>query len=438
MRITVLGLGYVGAVTAACLADLGHEVTGVDVNPTKVEDISRGESPVAERGLRDLIRKGLESGRLRATTNGVEAVRESDVSIICVGTPSDRRGGQNLEYVGNVAKQIGIALGKSDHYHVVVVRSTVFPGTTERLVIPALEVFSGKEAGPDFGVCMNPEFLREGSAIDDFYAPARTVIGQLDTRSGDVLAELYKPIDAPIVRTEIRVAEMIKYTDNAFHALKVSFANEIGRLCQALGIDSHEVMDIFAMDRKLNLSPYYLKPGYAFGGSCLPKDVRALITEGRRRDVPLPLLEAVLESNEKQMQIGLERVMATGKRKVGILGMSFKPGTDDLRESPVARLVRELIGHGYDVRIYDPNIRPDRLIGSNREYIERMVPHFRPLLASSPEEVLEHSEVLVVGHKDPEFEGILSRLRPEQEVVDLVRLVKDVKSLNGRYHGIAW
>ena len=438
MRIAVLGLGYVGAVTAACLADLGHEVTGVDVNPTKVEDILRGESPVAEKGLRDLIRKGLDSGRLTATTSGEEAVRGSEISIICVGTPSDRRGGQNLEYVGSVAREIGVALGKMDHDHVVVVRSTVFPGTTERLVIPALEVFSGKEAGVDFGVCMNPEFLREGTAIEDFYSPARTVIGQLDKRSGDILEELYRAIEAPIVRTEIRVAEMIKYTDNAFHALKVSFANEIGRLCQALGIDSHEVMDIFAMDRKLNLSPYYLKPGYAFGGSCLPKDVRALITEGRRRDVPLPLLEAVLETNEKQMQLGLERVMATGKRRIGILGMSFKPGTDDLRESPVARLVRELIGHGYDVRIYDPNIRPDRLIGSNREYIEKTVPHFRPLLASSLDEVLEHSEVLVVGHKDPEFEDVLQRLRPGQEVVDLVRVVKDTKQLNGKYHGIAW
>jgi len=436
MRISVFGLGYVGSVTAGCLARMGHEVIGVDVKPEKVEAINRGESPVVEPGLAELIAEGKRSGRLSATRDVRMAVETTELSFICVGTPSDPSGGQDLRYVARVARDIGAALGHKRGYHVVVVRSTVLPGTVQGLVLPALEVFSGKIAGKDFGLCMNPEFLREGSAVEDFFEPSRTVIGELDQASGDALTAVYRGIQAPIVRTDIRTAEMVKYADNAFHALKVVFANEIGRLCRAFDIDSTRVMDIFTLDRKLNLSPYYLRPGFAFGGSCLPKDVRALVTAARHRDVSLPVLEAVLRSNEEQARLGLQMVLATGKRRVGIVGMSFKPGTDDLRESPMVYLVEQLLGKGYQVAIYDPSIRPDRLIGSNREFVERAIPHLEPLLRSNLDEVLEESEVIVLAHRGMAVDP--GRLRPDQEVIDLVRALEEPVPLDGRYHGIAW
>ncbi|MCJ7646138.1 nucleotide sugar dehydrogenase, partial [bacterium] len=288
MRISVFGLGYVGCVSAACLARDGHKVMGVDINQNKVDIINSGRSPVVEKDIDEIIKEVVKSQKLIATTDVKEAVGNSEISMICVGTPSNDNGSLDLKYVKRVCVEIGTGLREKDEYHVVVVRSTMLPSSVEEELIPILEKTSGKKAGVDFGVCMNPEFMREGSSVYDFYHPPMTVIGELDKRSGGIVEEIYANIDAPVVRTAIRVAEMIKYVSNAFHGLKVCFANEIGNICKKLGIDSHEVMEIFCMDKKLSLSPYYLKPGFAFGGSCLPKDLRALLYRGRREDLRLP------------------------------------------------------------------------------------------------------------------------------------------------------
>jgi len=438
MRIAIFGLGYVGSVSSACFAQEGHQVIGVDINPVKVEMINAGRSPIIEAHLDRMIREGAESGRLRATTDPFEAVRASDLSLICVGTPSRENGSLDLRFVENVSRQIGEALADHPDYHVVAVRSTVLPGTIEGHVIPLLESSSGRRVGEGFGVCANPEFLREGSAVYDFYNPPFTLIGQWDERSGQRLAALYESLQAPIVHTNIRVAELVKYVSNAFHALKISFANEIGNLAKALGVDSHEVMRIFTMDTKLNISPAYLKPGYAYGGSCLPKDLRALLYKARQEDLHLPVLEALPRSNELQARRGVEMVIRTGKKRVGILGLSFKAGTDDLRESPMVYLVETLLGKGYDIRIYDENVSLARLIGANKQYIETVIPHISSLMTSSLEEVLEHAEVLVIGNKAPVFREVLNGRRDGQIIVDLVRIQESLEGLGEGYQGICW
>jgi GDP-mannose 6-dehydrogenase len=434
--IALFGLGYVGSVTGACFASRGHRVIGVDLDRVKVDAINEGRSPVIESGLDDLVRKGVGAGLFHATTDAAAAVRSAEMSLVCVGTPSRENGGLDTSHVEQVTREIGAALAGRTDYHVVVFRSTMLPGTVEGRLIPILAQTSGRVPGRDLGVAVNPEFLREGTSVRDFHEPPRTVIGEIDARAGDLLLPLYEGIEAPVVRTSLRTAEMVKYADNCFHALKVAFGNEIGNICKREGIDSHELFDIFCLDRKLNLSPVYLKPGYAFGGSCLPKDLRAIIHHARARDLGTPLLEAILASNEGQKSVGLQMVMRTRKKRIGILGLSFKPGTDDLRESPAVELTERLIGKGLDVAIYDRNVSLARLVGANRAYIEREIPHIAGLMRSSLEEVRSHAEVFVITTNDPEFGAFLPTLRPDQIVIDLVRL--RAARTPAAYQGIGW
>lgn len=442
MRVSIFGLGYVGSVSAACFASLGHQVIGVDIDRFKVETINGGGSPIKEeKGLEELIAQGVQSGQLRATTDEREAIANTDVSLICVGTPSSDNGSLNLNHVRRVCEGIGRALKEKTAYHVVAFRSTMLPGSCQKELIPILEASTGKKAGTDYGVAVNPEFMREGAAVADFHSPSRTVIGELDRRSGDLLAELYSEVKAPIVRLDLKTAEMVKYVDNCFHALKVTFSNEIGNLCKAEGIDSHRIMEIFSMDTKLNLSAAYLKPGAAFGGSCLPKDLRALLHRARERDLETPLLRGILASNEYQKRLAFELVRKTGKKKVGLLGLSFKSGTDDLRESPMVELAETLIGKGYEVAIYDRGVSISALYGSNKTYIEREIPHISRLMSDTLDEVLKKSEVLVISNRDPQYTGILPNLSEGQILIDLVRLSKELPQtdiLNSKYTGICW
>ncbi len=437
MKISVFGLGYVGAVSAGCLARDGHEVIGVDPTPTKVELINQGKTPVVEPQVEEMINAAVKQGRLSATDEVKEAIEGSDLSFICVGTPSQLNGNLDLTYVRRVCEQIGRALWNKAGFHVVVARSTMLPGSMRDVVIPALEVNSGKTAGEEFGVCISPEFLREGSAVHDFDHPPKTVIGEMDQRSGDILAQLYETVEAPLIRTDLKTAEMVKYTDNAWHALKVSFANEIGNVCKELGIDGHRVMEIFCNDTKLNLSPYYLKPGLAFGGSCLPKDLRALTYKARSLDLDLPVLNAILLSNERQVERGIRLILDKGNKKVGVLGFSFKAGTDDLRESPVIEVIERLIGKGYDLRLYDRNVKLASLVGANRDYILNRIPHISKLMVDNVDDVLSFADTVVIGNGAEEFQAVLTKLRPGQVVVDFVRII-DIRSESGRYYGICW
>src|SRR6266480_5506115 len=430
MRISVFGLGYVGSVTAGCLAGTGHTVVGVEPNLTKVGMLSRGQSPIVEAGLEEILKKFFSRGQITATSDWTAAIAQTELAIVCVGTPSLESGNIDLSHVCRVAEHIGSALRSKKDYFRVVVRSTVLPGTMEEVVIPALERASGRQAGRDFGVCMNPEFLREGTAVQDFYQPPKTVIGELDTRSGEALAELYAKLPAPLKRVPLRVAEMVKYTDNSFHAVKVVFANEIGNICKELKIDSHRVMEIFCLDTKLNLSPSYLKPGFAFGGSCLPKDLRALLYKAKTLDVSLPILAAILPSNEQQIERAMRTVIEKGSKKVGILGFSFKAGTDDLRESPVVELTERLIGKGYDLRVYDANVTLAAIHGANRDYILNHIPHISRLMTRSIDEVLDHADTIVIGNAAPEFRDVPGRLTDGQIVVDFVRIT-DSRSVSG-------
>ncbi len=437
MRISICGMGYVGVVSAACLAKEGHTVIGADPNTTKVDIVNKGMSPIVEKETPELIRDAVAGGTLRATVNVEEAVQASELTLICVGTPSQADGSFDLRYVRRVCEEIGRTLRDKKEFHVVVCRSTVLPGTMRQVVIPLLEEHSGKKAGKDFGVCNNPEFLREGTAVHDFYNPPKIVIGETDPTSGSRVASLYAMLDVPLFRTQIEVGEMVKYVDNIWHALKVSFANEIGGVCRALKIDSHAVMDIFCRDTKLNLSPYYMKPGFAFGGSCLPKDVRAMTYKGRTLDLDLPILNAILDSNEMQVETGLRMITELGKKKIGILGFSFKAGTDDLRESPLVTVIERLLGKGYDLRVYDRNVNMARLIGANREYLLNHIPHISKLMVESIDEVLDHAEVIVIGNKAEEFNGVVERVKGGQVVVDLVRITPWTTQ-EGKYYGICW
>jgi len=437
VQISVLGLGYVGTVVAGCLARAGHEVIGIDAEPRKVELVNSGKSPIIEKELDQVIAQQVEAGRLSATTEVTVAIQQSDVILVCVGTPSRSNGDIELRHVRRVCEQIGAALRVHPGAPVVVVRSTLLPGTMRELVIPTLEASSGRHAGTDFGVCVNPEFLREGTAVHDYLNPPKTVIGELTRASGDVLASLYAGIPAPLIRTDIETAEMVKYADNAWHALKVGFANEIGNLCKALQMDSHRVMEIFCQDTKLNLSSCYLRPGFAFGGSCLPKDLRALLHKAKSLDVSLPILAAVLPSNELQIERALQTVIDHGNRKVGILGFSFKAGSDDLRNSPVVELTERLLGKGFELRIYDGAVRLASIHGANRDYILHRIPHISGLMVSSIDEVLEHADTIVIGNAAPEFRDIPRRLGLRQTLIDLVR-VSESRSASGVYEGICW
>jgi GDP-mannose 6-dehydrogenase len=437
MKISVLGLGYVGAVSAACLARDGHEVIGVDPERTKVELINAGRTPIIEKDIGPIIAEHVASGKLRATVELSHAVRHTDLSLVCVGTPSQPNGGIDLKYVRRVCEQIGRTLATHQGAPVIVMRSTMLPGTMRDVVIPTLEKFSGKRAGEEFGVCINPEFLREGTAVHDYDHPPKTVIGELSRASGDLLASVYAAMPGPLIRTDIETAEMVKYADNAWHALKVGFANEIGNLCKGVGVDAHRVMDIFCQDRKLNLSPYYLRPGFAFGGSCLPKDVRALLYKAKTLDLSLPILSAILPSNALQVERGLQAVIEKGGRKIGILGFSFKAGTDDLRESPMVELAERLIGKGYELRVYDRNVSLAAVHGANRDYILNKIPHISRLMVPTIEELLAHSQTIVIGNASPEFADVPRRIGEHQTVIDFVR-VSDSRTVAGVYEGICW
>jgi len=438
VRISVYGLGYVGCVSAACLAHDGHQVLGLDINPQKVELVRSGHAPVIEPSLDHLIEEVVRSGRLQTTSDNHGAVRDSDVSMICVGTPSNKNGSLDVQYVENVCRQIGAGLSEKQDYHVVVVRSTVLPGTTEDRLIPILERKSGKRAGSDFGVCMNPEFLREGSSIEDFRDPALLVIGELDQRSGEMVEQIYAGVKASVTHTTISTAEMVKYASNAFHALKIVFANETGILCKAHGIDGRDVMEILCQDYRLNISTAYLKPGFAFGGSCLPKDLRALLHRAKRRDIDLPTLSSMPLSNEHHLQRGMDLIEQTGLKKIGIVGLSFKPGTDDMRESPIVSLIEKLIGKGYSVSVCDEKVDLGRLVGTSKAYLEREVPHIASLLCSSLEELLEWAEVVVVAHGGAASRRALPLLREDQVLIDLVGIERDHGEPRGPYDGICW
>lgn len=437
MRVSVFGLGYVGAVSSACFARAGHEVVGVDVDQRKLDLIREGQAPIVEKDLEIYLKEGVQSGRLRVTSSVAEAVQQTDISLICVGTPSRENGDLRTDYLERVAAEIGEAIGSKDGYHIVVVRSTVLPGTAERVVLPILEKSSGKQVGQGFGLCVNPEFLREGTAIADFDAPPFTIVGSLHAKDAEEVAQLYSGVHAPTFLTSIRVAEMIKYSCNAFHAVKITFANEIGMLCKAEGIDSHEVMRIVCEDTKLNISPKYMLPGYAFGGSCLPKDLRALTYRAHSHDLWLPMLDEVLSSNDYQIDRVVKYVQRLRLRNIGLFGLSFKPGTDDLRESPLVELAERLIGKGYHLKIYDPNVSYAALYGSNKAYIEQEIPHIAEILTQDPVEVMKHAQIAIFGHADKELGRILESATPEHTIIDLAR-VTTPDQVRGEYVGLYW
>ncbi len=438
MRISIFGLGYVGAVSLGCLARDGHRVVGVDIDPTKLDLIRRGQSPVIEAGMQDLIAGAVGSGRVEVTLDPMAAVHASDISFLCVGTPPRANGSQDLGAMERLCSELGRALRQKDEYHVFVVRSTVMPGTVEGMVRGAIEEHSGKRLGTDFGLCFQPEFMREGSSIRDYDRPPMTVVGGDCERSVVAVRKVFGHLPCPFHTTTIRVAETLKYFCNIFHALKITFANEVGRICQALEVDPHQVMDLVCKDTQLNISPAYLKPGFAFGGSCLPKDLKALTYVARQRDVDLPMLQAVMASNRAHIDHAVETVLATGERRVGMIGLAFKTGTDDLRESPLVTMAERFLGKGLDLRIHDPEVSLSRLVGANRRYIEEVIPHIGSLMVGTPDELIRDSKVVVVGLKTPELTAALRKnLRDDQIVLDLVHL-PDRDQLRGRYLGVCW
>lgn len=438
MQISVFGLGYVGCVSAACLAHDGHQVIGVDINHHKVELINAAKSPIIEPELEDYLQEVVGNGCLQATVSSEEAIAHSDVSLICVGTPSNKNGSLKLDYVEKVCEEIGSLLANKDSYHVVVIRSTVLPGTVRSVMLPILEKSSGKQVGEDFGLCMNPEFLRESTAIKDYYNPAVIVIGEFDERSGQAVEKIYEAVNAPLRHVSLEVAETLKYANNAYHALKVAFANEIGTISRQHGIDGREVMDLFCMDENLNISKAYLRPGFAFGGSCLPKDVRALNYHARDLDVEAPLLNSVLDSNWHHIQRVINIVESTGCKKIGVLGLSFKAGTDDVRESPIVPVIETLVGRGYDLCIFDEQLELSKLIGQNKAFLEQEIPHITRLMRSSIEAVVRDAEVIIIANNGRRFSQVMDLVHDGQIVFDLVGVLSQNDSRKQGYYGICW
>jgi len=436
MRISIFGMGYVGAVSAACLADSGHLVIGVDVSQLKVDLINRGRSPVVEPQLEEILKRQTVSGNLVAITSVRDAVMRSDLSMICVGTPSKKNGDLDLHYVEAVSRQIGAALADLQRYHTVVVRSTVLPGTVRKVVIPILESVSGKKAGVDFGVAMNPEFLRESTAVKDFYEPPMTVIGELDTAAGDAVSAIYAHLPAPRIRRSLEVAESVKYACNAWHATKITFANEIGALAKAEGVDGREVMEIVCADKKLNISEYYMRPGFAFGGSCLPKDLRAVSSRAAALNVEATMLNSILRSNKQQIEKAVELLAGYGKRRIGMLGLSFKSDTDDLRESPLVELAEMLIGKGYELSIFDSSVDYARLHGANKDYITARIPHVSALLRSDIDDVIDASDTMVLGYRDHQFDQVLNGRGHGKKLVDLAGFMP--KTSTASHQGVCW
>jgi GDP-mannose 6-dehydrogenase len=437
MKISVFGLGYVGTVCAACLADQGHTVIGVDVNSEKLDILRKGRSPIVERDIDELVGRGVAEGRLQVTGDVRQAVVDSDLSLVCVGTPSRSNGSLDVSAVEAVARQIGEAITEKGEFHSVVIRSTVLPGTLRGRLLPILEEATGGRLGTAFGLASNPEFMREGSAVADFRTPPKTVIGEIDERTGERLAELYGNLPAPLFRVPVEVAELVKYTDNVWHALKVAFGNEIGTLCKSLKIDSHQVMDIFCSDTKLNISKTYLKPGFAFGGSCLPKDTRALTHFLVSRDVEAPIIANVLPSNKRLVERGVEWILESGAKKIAFLGFSFKAGTDDLRESPYVTVVEQLLGKGCSIRIFDKNVELARLLGANKQYLYQVIPHIAELMVDSLDEALEGAEIVVATANAPEYIRVVETIRPGQKLLDFARL-PGAEVLGERYDGFLW
>lgn len=437
--LSVFGLGYVGSVTAACLAGKGNRVVGVDIDAGKVQALESGRSPVLEKGINELVQDSRKAGRLLATTDPTRAICESELSIVCVGTPSEKNGRIDLNHLKRACQEIGKGIAQKKKYHTIVFRSTVIPGTTESVLIPALEEASKKHCGADFGVCYNPEFMREGSAVSDFFEPTVTILGASDPQHSSMLRQLYEWVPGKVFETTISTAEAAKYVSNAYHALKVSFANEVGTFCKKVGVDTESVFQIFTADTRLNASAAYLLPGFAFGGSCLPKDVRAFTYRAKEIDLRLPLMESILPSNEEHIERAVEAVLRSGKRKVGVLGVSFKSGTDDLRESPLIRLVKRLLGEGCEIQIWDQNVSLGKLVGSNRRYIEEVIPHIGSLLAQDLKNVVTSSEVVVIGTREADSKILASCLQKNQTVIDLVNLDKS-RRLSGKMHyeGICW
>lgn len=438
MKIAVFGMGYVGVVSAACLARDGHEVTGVDPQPAKVQIVNSGKAPIIEMNVSELIEEAVASGRLRATTSAAEAVVATDLSLVCVGTPSRKNGSLDTSAVERVCEEIGAAIASKGRPHTVVIRSTILPGTMRGVVIPAFERALGDRTGALLRLANNPEFLRESTAVHDYDNPPKTVVGSDDPGVAQAVMELYTALPGRKFATRLEVAEMVKYADNSWHATKVAFANEIGNIAQAVGVDSWEVMDIFCQDTKLNISSYYMKPGFAFGGSCLPKDVRALTFKGRDLDLDLPLLNALIPTNEAQVARAVEMVADIGIRNIAFLGISFKSGTDDLRESPQVTLVERLIGKGFNLRIYDKNVHLARLLGANRAFIESVIPHIGEILSDDMDAVLAHGDLVIVGNPAPEFRLLADRLGPQHRVLDLARIPGLSAHLGERYRGINW
>ena len=437
MNITIVGLGYVGSVTGACLAGSGHDVTFVEVNPVKVAQLNAGESPVVEKGLPELIRECHAQGRLRATDNLVGAIAEAGAVVVCVGTPTGRNGDVHLRDLEKVCSQIGSAIAERRDWLLVVVTSTIPPGTTEGLIIPRLEEVSGKACGADFGVVFSPEFLREGSALADFRHPEVTILGASDHKALDAAVELYEPFGGQVTAVSVPVAETVKLIGNAWHALKVVFANEVGRFCESQDIDSRSVMDIFKKDRRLNVSAAYLNPGFAFGGSCLPKDLRTLNYRARVQGVDLPVLDNILRSNQAHIELALQRIEEYGAHRITVLGLAFKHGTDDLRESPNLELVERLLGKGYEVRLHDEGVRLPHLVGANREHLVRTLPHVAGYIVDDLEEALDGADVIVVAQANPAYANILERVGPGQKVLDLHGVAK-MPGNDSQYRGFLW
>ena len=437
MRISIYGLGYVGCVSMGCLSKNGHTVMGVDVAQSKVDAINRGESPIVEIGLSELLKEQHETGKIKATSDSDQALQDTEVSFICVGTPSTSEGHLNLNAIYNVSKEIGAALSKKQKFHVVVIRSTVLPGTNEK-VGEIIQEHSGKQRNEDFAVVSNPEFLREGSAINDYYNPPFTLVGSDSERAINVMKSVYDKLQAPLITCEIKIAEIMKYINNAFHAQKVVFANEVGNICKKLGIDSHRVMEIFCMEKKLNISPYYLKPGFAYGGSCLPKDLKALKTIAHDHYLNCPLIDSIEQSNEYQKQIVYKQIMDLKIDRIGFLGISFKADTDDLRNSPVLDIIERLLGKGLDVKIYDKNVHFSQLMGANKDFILNKIPYISKFITDDYMQVIKKSELIVVVNNSAEFKNILSAAPEETIIYDLVNIHFKGRTDRKSYIGVSW
>ena len=437
MKISIFGLGYVGAVSAGCLTRDGHTVVGCDIDPAKLDLINQGKTPIIEEGMVDLMKGAAESGRLSATDDAKTAIDTTDVSFVCVGTPTAKGGGQNLTALKRLSEQLGPAIATKDDYHCVVIRSTVIPGTVDSVVKPIIEEHSGKKAGADFGLCFQPEFLREGSSIKDYDNPPFTVVGVSDDRPAALLREVFGNLPCEFVTTNVEAAEMLKFCCNVFHALKITFANEVGRIAQAMEVDGREVMRLLCMDEQLNISKAYLRPGFAFGGSCLPKDTRALTHFARNNDIEVPMLAGIMQSNQVHIEHAVQTVLESKKRNVGMIGLSFKSGTDDLRESPLVTLAERFLGKGLNLEIFDPEVSMARLLGANRRYIEETIPHIGQLLKPNVEEVIRRADVLIVGLSDKTLlDAVYEHNREDHVVLDLVSL--DAARIKGTVHGACW